>query len=82
MSDPVDLGEARRERAVFGSELRPRDALVNALADLDAGHISPSHVVVAWYDDKGTGFYQAGTASNVTVTGILHRVIDLVWRGR
>jgi hypothetical protein len=79
MTDVVDLAAARRANADGARQLRPRDALLNALEALDAGSIEPTHIVVCWYEESTTGFFQAGTASNVTATGILHRVCDLIW---
>lgn len=80
MTDIVDLSAERRNRTDGANQLQPRDALLSALDDLDHGRIRPTHIIVCHYNDEGSGFYQAGKASNVTATGLLHRVIMLIWR--
>lgn len=80
MTDIADIGAARHAKSDEAKKSLPRDALSAALAAIDSGEINPIHVIVCHYDEKSTGFYQAGSATNVTVTGMLQRCINLIWR--
>lgn len=77
MSDPVDIGAKRWDRAEFSHQVSPRDVLVGVLADIDAGRVSPDHLIVLMRCGSGPSgrveYAHGGSADRVTQLGMLTR---------
>jgi hypothetical protein len=87
---PPSLAERRAEAVGGGGDatkLKPRDALIQALRDIDTGAIAPEQVIVAYYEtdpDDGTfdtGYYSAGPHVATFMAGMLERVKTLLLMG-
>jgi hypothetical protein len=81
----VDLAEKRwTDGENNPRQHKPRDALLAALRDIDAGVINPDHLVVCYSlpnnDEAECGYYQAGCAHNGLFhsIGILMRVVHIL----
>lgn len=83
MSEVVDIHIERlkREEGLSGS-WSPRDALVKALYDVDAGYLNPEALIVVHDSEEGVGWYSGSTseASSRTFSksGLLHHVASLI----
>jgi hypothetical protein len=76
---PVSVAHVRANAAEDGRLWTPRDALIDMLRAIDAGEISPSQLVIAYYekhdDDTFTaGQSVAGPGDATFVVGLLERV--------
>jgi hypothetical protein len=84
------LAERRSAAVASGGDatkLRPRDALIQALRDIDSGVLNPEQVLVAYYEtdpDDGTfdtGYFSAGPHVATFMVGMLERVKILLLSG-
>lgn len=81
MADVVDLSLARAERATGDcAAWRPRDALAELLAEIDAGKVNPYALVICFVEKteggESTGFRNA-CPSILMAQGVMSRV---AWR--
>jgi hypothetical protein len=80
---PNDELERRRalkriESAKFAGDLKPRDALVDMLRQIDAGEVDPDHLVICYSDLRtegasAVGYRSAGTRDLTGIVGLLER---------
>lgn len=79
--EPLTLSEARAHRAHDAKRWTPRDVLISALRDLDAGVIKPDALIVAYNtrvdDDDKTG-YKVSSPNFLTSLGLISRVIHIM----
>ncbi len=80
---PVSISEARGMRDSSPGSWQPRDILIMLLREIDAGRLTPDHVMLGFgtvQPDGGakTGFFQAGTLNSYGQMGLAAQMLDLV----
>lgn len=79
---PRSLSEVRAERSGSAGDLTPRDVLIRALRDIDAGAVEADHVIVAIGSTSPavsrTVFYHGGSFAFHAQLGLLSRVAGIL----
>lgn len=83
MSEITSLSARRWAKDSDPNKFTPREVIVEALRQLDAGEVEAEHVIVVhgWYDPAGvsnTGYFQGGEFRHLEGIGLLHRAIALM----
>lgn len=70
---PVSIAELRANKEANAALWAPRDALISALRQLDAGEISPTMLIVCWANEKQCD-YENAAPSVLHSFGMMARV--------
>ena len=85
MNEPTSLAARRWKTDQQTESFTPRDALVEALRQLDAGEIKADHILIchAWKEARGesVGWFQSGDLTPLGQLGLLTRVSHVMTMG-
>lgn len=82
----TSLGAARFKRVGSPNDITPRDALEEALRQVNEKELNPDHIIILYIgkdddsDESYSGYIQAGVASWYARMGLIERVKHMMHR--
>lgn len=76
---PPSVAEIRSDRTNAAKDWSPRDALIRALRDLDAGTIKPDAIVIMWATGtEGELGWVAASPNKMLTLGLVSRAVHTI----